>query len=494
MQAASPSRKRIRSPATVTVTVTASSSAAATDDANENHKHSKRILEMASTMDEFMSYPMMYQPRTEWLSAETTNTTTNPTTNLITNATINPTPSSSSTSGISDTCQFGSIFDPPVLQCLKRNAFEAADHLIHAGASVNACNAKRLSPLILASQRGLFQMCLLLLEKGADVHHVTLQGTTAVLQAAHYGHLQLLTALLQAPENRKLMELANHHQTTPLMRAAQEGHGHICQWLLQQGALVNRKNHQSMTALMLASQRGHAHVVKVLIDYGADVDARTEHNSTALVLAVKRSNTRVVKVLVEHGAEIALQDSKGRTPLYVAQYRLQNRSLANLLVPERQVELIQIKARKKYVWQLVKTYTLLQQQDIQHQQPAYQQQQQQQQPQPQDILQQHQQRAMVRPGKENTLLAQLMDQLPLGIFQKVVEYVPFPCRWEERIGMLTKRSMVDTVAAICGTCDVLDEVLEQGGFCTACDEVEIAPPQHDGHCKTWVSTLQYCTV
>jgi ankyrin repeat protein len=464
MQVASPSRKRIRSP----VTVTASSAAAASS--NENHKHSKRILEMASTMDEFMAYPMMYQPRTEWLSSETTTSTA--TTTATTTAT--PTSSSSSSSDKSDTCQFGSNFDPPVLQCLKRNAFEAADRLIHAGASVNAFNAKRLSPLILASQRGLFQLCLLLLEKGAHVHHVTLQGTTAVLQAAHYGHLQVLTALLQAPQNRKLMELANHHQTTPLMRAAQEGHGHICQWLLQQGALVNRKNHQSMTALMLASQRGHADVVKVLIDYGADVDARTEHNSTALVLAVKRSNTRVVHVLVEHGCELALLDSKGRTPLYVAQYRLHNRSLANLLVPERQVELIQAKARKQYVWQLVKTYTLLQQQDQQQDQ--------------------QQQRAMVRPGKENTLSAQLINQLPLGIFQKVVEYVPFPCRWEERIGILTKRSVVDTVAAICGTCDVMDEVLEQGGFCTACDEVEIAPPPHDGDCKTWVSTVQHSIV
>jgi hypothetical protein len=276
------------------------------------------------------------------------------------------------------------------------------------------------------------------------------------------------------------MELANHHQTTPLMRAAQEGHGHICQWLLQQGALVNRKNHQSMTALMLASQRGHAHVVKILSDYGGDVDARTEHSSTALMLAVKRSNTRVVHALVEHGCELALHDSKGRTPLNVAQYRLQNHSLANLLVPERQVELIQAKARKKYLWQLVKTYTLLQllQQDQQHNE--------------QQLL--LQQRATVRPGKENTLLAQLMNQLPLGIFQKVVEYVPFPCRWEERIGILTKRAVVDTVAAICGTCDVMDEVLEQGGFCTACDEVEIAPPPHDGNCKTWVSTIHYSTL
>lgn len=464
----SPSRKRTRSPGGSSASASSSGSSSGSNSArtgartdartdgstytdpsskaqaaatSSNCSKNQKKLNVASSMEEFLSAPSLYQPRKEWLLDDEHH------------------PKSS---------------DPPILYCLKRNAHKAAKRLIEAGANVNACNpTKQLSPLILASQRGSYEICCLLLQKGANAHHVTIQGTTAVLQAAHYGHLNIVKALLKASgNNTELMEFANHHQTTPLMRAAQEGHYHVCQWLLQQGASVNRKNLQSMTCLMLASQRGHANIVQLLlleqnknVSSAINIDARTEqNNSTALLLAVKRGHTKVVQVLVQHGCELYYPDSKGRIPLELAIGKLKGTQMINLLLPERQVELLQQKARKDYNWQLCKLYHL-------------------------------QQRQVTQQESSVSLTQLVLQELPLGLFQKIVEYIPLPNQWEQRIGLLTQRAVVNAVASVRGALDIIDEVLELGGFCKACDLVHLPPPEknhptsdsNSATATTWVS-------
>jgi hypothetical protein len=111
---------------------------------------------------------------------------------------------------------------------------------------------------------------------GGNVQQVvTASGTTAVLQAAHFGHLEVLRVFVFEHHSRSLLELANFNHTTRLMRASQEGHIPVVEYLVQRGALLNRKNRERMTALMLAGQRGHSQFCLYLVTHGADLDAMT---------------------------------------------------------------------------------------------------------------------------------------------------------------------------------------------------------------------------
>jgi hypothetical protein len=66
--------------------------------------------------------------------------------------------------------------------------------------------------------------------------------------------------------------------------------------------------------------------------------------------------------------------------------------------------------------------------------------------------------------------------LPESMVRSICEFAPMPCLWETRVGMLTKRSLVNPNAALeCGL-DLMDEVLEEGGLLQVLDMACVPPP------------------
>lgn len=178
----------------------------------------------------------------------------------------------------------------------------------------------------------------LLINHGAIVNAVNQSGSTALIQASHFGHVDAARLLLNHHANP---DFANVKGTTALMRASQEGHGDITRCLLQAGVEVNRRNHEGMNALMLASQRGHSDIVWLLIQAGAVMDEQTGQGSTALMLACKRGHERCAEVLVSMGAEIYMRDRRLRTARDTALRRSHN-SLLIWLDTQLQVQKIQL--------------------------------------------------------------------------------------------------------------------------------------------------------
>jgi ankyrin repeat protein len=392
---------------------------------------------------------------------------------------------------------------------------------------VNAETSKGVTPLVLAAQKGMLVVVHELKGLGANLAHATANGATAVLQAAHFGHLQVVRYLVQdtatpvvsgssntvtITSHRRLLELANYHQTTPLMRASQEGHLPVVQYLVQSGALVNRKNRQSMTALMLASQRGHASVCQYLIQHGgADVDTRTtQAHSTSLVLACKRQHVDTVQVLVTAGCELYGTDARGRTARDICLQRHGSttssttttatttatastggpnsntsitaaaaRKLLGLLDATVQMELMRRKSRRDRSYAWMRIYTLLQQdrarvrgaEDVPLTVIGS------------DAMALVEQRRTLRPS--SLAWIRTLALLPAPLVQAICEFAPLPSCWDRRIGLLTKRCLVDANAALESGLDLMDEVLEEGGFLQALDQALVPPPLNF---HSWVRT------
>lgn len=432
-------------------------------------------LPPAPTLDAFQKDPNSYSPRSDWFQISGEKAAANMREVLLGTASASlPLPKVS----------FGDDGDSALHHCIRNGHYDAARKLILAGAVVDVENLKGVSPLLVAAQCGKLCLVKLLQEKGANESHVSLNGSTAVMQAAHFGHLHVVKHVVRI--NREMLEQANQHKTTPLMRACQENHLHVVKFLCEQGANVNRKNIQGMTALMLASQRGNAEVCKYLTQQGADLNAMTEQSSTSLVLACKRQHLHTVEVLVRAGAELYVKDIRGRTARDICLHRYATRrrpsakpeillQLTALLEPAAQVDLMRLQARRDRSFAWIRTWTLLQQDRARlrgmEDQPFH--------------------SAVGIAGDRRSFSPSSMAwlrmlMLPAPLVRLIAGFSPLPDHFDRRITLLIQRSSHDANAALQSCFDIVDEVLEERGLLKAFDQALIPPPLDF---PSWVSFL-----
>jgi ankyrin repeat protein len=358
---------------------------------------------------------------------------------------------------------------------IRNNKPLAALDLIQHGASVNAENGRAVTPMVLACQNGMYQVVQELYKRGACIQQSSHSGSTPLIQACHFGHLDIVHFLIFHGAN---IQTPNFHNTTPLMRAAQEGHYEICALLLKHGANVNCRNTEHMSALMLAAQRGHAKVCQLLIDKGhAELNATTMQSSTPLMLACKRGHAEVVQVLLTAGCELSIRDSRGRTARDIAKRR-QNFALMQLLDPDVQLHLMQMSVRKVRNLEMLKLWTLLQQERA-------------------HVPLMHSVRVSIHhvhkylrisKGSKSALIRTMT--LPAPLVELIATFLPLPRLWEWRSALIVRKCTVDPDAAIAASLEIIDEVLDEGGFVHACDEAHVTPPTNF---SSWVRSCGiYC--
>ena len=144
-----------------------------------------------------------------------------------------------------------------------------------------------------------------------------------------------------------LINFRDYDRRTPLHIAASEGHFEICQYLLEQGARINRSDRWGGSPLDDAQRHDHAEVISLLKLYGATFGSPSQANNfiaaasegdveeikellefgnmdlnhgdydkrTALHLAASNGRSEVVKILCKAGADVNLHDRWGNRPL-----------------------------------------------------------------------------------------------------------------------------------------------------------------------------------
>ena len=91
--------------------------------------------------------------------------------------------------------------------------------------------------------------------------------TDALLQAARAGNADTVKSLLASPNVD--VNGVDDHGNTPLIEAARFGHDDVVTALLIAKADVKVKNKEGKTALILAAENGHDECVRVLTQAGA---------------------------------------------------------------------------------------------------------------------------------------------------------------------------------------------------------------------------------
>ena len=232
------------------------------------------------------------------------------------------------------------------------------------------------TPLMLAAEYGHADVIKLLIEKGADFSIMDGGGQNALCIAAQNGQVSAVAVFFE-------LGLANANSTdhwkTPILTiAAGNGHKDLVQFLLDNGAEVNRLGGfgGSSTAIKDAVCGNHIEIVKLLLDAGADVNLGDEidklkpsnalpvlymacqtydgekinmdmlkllldaganvnamYGDTALYQAAENGDMDAVRLLLDYGADVNLgRETPLIAALYGDEYSKDNRAMVQLLL------------------------------------------------------------------------------------------------------------------------------------------------------------------
>ena len=153
-------------------------------------------------------------------------------------------------------------FDSALLESSQSGNNEAVQFLLDLAVNVN-----RRTALIQASQRGHYQVEILL-KNGADPNIHDNEGWTTLIVSSHNGHQQIVELLLEKQVDPNVQNSINGR--TALIQASQQGHYQVVEILLKNGADPNLHDNRGWT------------VVHLLIKAGADLNITITATSMGL--------------------------------------------------------------------------------------------------------------------------------------------------------------------------------------------------------------------
>lgn len=195
---------------------------------------------------------------------------------------------------------YKTVIQAALLIALSNNQFDFAEALMKSSTypinfKLDCYYSDEMTILMMVAEKGLVSAVNFLLKCGADVDVVTKTGITALILAAHYGHLKCVQVLLRVDTININSVYGDDH--TALAYAAMNGHLEIVKLLRSHPRiLVNMKNNKGLSAVDMASHKGQ---VKTLADLLGD--SRIEIHNFALIQAASDGQTEAVKLLLADG-------------------------------------------------------------------------------------------------------------------------------------------------------------------------------------------------
>lgn len=140
--------------------------------------------------------------------------------------------------------------------------------------------------------------------------------TTPLNWSARSGHVQMCILLMQHGANPNLYDVEGF---STIHVATMFGHSNVVAYLLVKGIDTDFPDKNQVTPLMFAAQRIHSRdPAQLLITFNANLNAQDSKGNTPLHYCVAFNNATVMDVLLKKGASLNIPNKKGQTPIDLA--------------------------------------------------------------------------------------------------------------------------------------------------------------------------------
>jgi uncharacterized protein len=174
------------------------------------------------------------------------------------------------------------------------------EKLVKDGEKLNLQDSSSRTPLIVAAYRKHYDAVRALLRLGANVNARDLEQFDILTIAAVNNDMELLKIALDAGADARA--IAGQFSGTALISAAHRGHVEIVKALIAAKAPLDHVNSMGWTALIMCVVLGngskeHIATVEALVKAGADVDIKDRGGNTALTHARARRYDEMIKII-----------------------------------------------------------------------------------------------------------------------------------------------------------------------------------------------------
>ncbi|KAG5843052.1 hypothetical protein ANANG_G00184400 [Anguilla anguilla] len=198
----------------------------------------------------------------------------------------------------------------------QRGLLEVCYLLIQAGAKVDAQDKTLRTPLLEAIVNNHMEVVRYLIQSGACVYHAEEDGSTGLHHAAKLGNLEIVTLLLGTGQVD--INAQDSGGWTPIIWAAEHRHITVIRALLNRGADVTLKDKEMNVCLHWASFAGSVEIAELVLNAGCPLSSVNMHGDTPLHIASREGYQDCVTLFLSRGADIDIMNREGDTPLSLA--------------------------------------------------------------------------------------------------------------------------------------------------------------------------------
>lgn len=174
------------------------------------------------------------------------------------------------------------------------------ERLVREGADINQRDGFGRTPLMVAAYRRDIAVARVLIELGANVNSLEHQSYDVITIAAVQNDPEMLNLAIESGGNARA--ITSPYGGTALIAAAHLGHVEAVEALIAARAPLDHVNRLGMTALIEAIVLGdggkrHQTVVAALVAAGADVNVANTQGTRPFALAVDKGFTDIARIL-----------------------------------------------------------------------------------------------------------------------------------------------------------------------------------------------------
>ncbi|KTG46544.1 hypothetical protein cypCar_00025128, partial [Cyprinus carpio] len=168
-----------------------------------------------------------------------------------------------------------------------------------------------------AAKQGEAQRVLLMLMEGIDPSYQSdsQNRRCALHAAAQRGLLEVCYLLIQAGAK---VDAQDKTLRTPLLEAIVNNHVEVVKFLIQSGACVYHADSGGWTPIIWAAEHRHIDVIRALLNRGADVTLRDKEMNVCLHWASFSGCAEIAELVLNAGCPLTSINQHGDTPLHIA--------------------------------------------------------------------------------------------------------------------------------------------------------------------------------